>query len=101
MFQLQNIFRVDNILSISRASSSQRCVPGKVPCNQSDCTEKLQNCHYRLPSAPWSSLAPEVQFKQCGILPTAFYQFFKTTLDIGICARLICPSLCRLFVFQT
>jgi hypothetical protein len=29
-----------------------------------------------------------------------FYQFFKTTLDIGICA-LNSPSLCRLFVFQT
>src|SRR6185295_10990141 len=31
----------------------------------------------------------------CGILRSAFFQFFKTTLDIGICAL---ASLCRLFV---
>ena len=45
----------------------------------------------------WSSHATQVQFKQCGILPSAFYQFFKTTLDIRICALnspLLVPSVC-------
>jgi hypothetical protein len=39
----------------------------------------------------------EAHLKQCGILRSAFYQFFKTTLDIGICALdlpLLVPSVC-------
>ena len=47
--------------------------------------------------ASWWATATlqEVQFRQCGILRSAFYQFFKTTLDIGICA---CPP-CAVCLF--
>ena len=36
------------------------------------------------------------KFEQCDILRRAFYQFFKTTLDIGICALPPC-AVCLFF----
>jgi hypothetical protein len=68
-------------------------------------TEYITNQRYILDMVNMNSLlgttaraAVNTYSQQCGILQSAFHQFFKTTLDIGICAL---PSLCRLFVFQT
>ena len=41
-------------------------------------------CERQVASSWAAATLQEAQFKQCDILRSAFHQFFKTTLDIGI-----------------